>query len=144
MVHSRMHSLKSFFSLSLSRCVRLSSLGTAATVWPNVPAPDDRWWWWWLWSNWWNANWHGKPKYSKKTLPSDSLSTINPTWPDPDSNPGRRCGKPATNRLSYGAALYESHFNANQKLHFPFNWTISRIFVFSPRVIFIRSVLILS
>jgi hypothetical protein len=26
------------------------------------------------------------------------------TWPDPGSNPGRRGGKPATNRLSYGAA----------------------------------------
>jgi hypothetical protein len=29
----------------------------------------------------------------------------NPTWPDPGLNPGRRSGKPATNRLSYGAAL---------------------------------------
>jgi hypothetical protein len=28
----------------------------------------------------------------------------NPTWPDPSLNPGRRGGKPATNRLSYGAA----------------------------------------
>jgi hypothetical protein len=28
----------------------------------------------------------------------------NPTWPDPVLNPGRRDGKPATNRLSYGAA----------------------------------------
>jgi hypothetical protein len=28
----------------------------------------------------------------------------SPTWPDPHSNPGRRGGKPATNRLSYGAA----------------------------------------
>jgi hypothetical protein len=33
------------------------------------------------------------------------LSTTNPTWPDPGANPGRRGGKPATNRLSYGAAL---------------------------------------
>jgi hypothetical protein len=32
------------------------------------------------------------------------LSTTNPTWPDPGANPGRRGGKPATNRLSYGAA----------------------------------------
>jgi hypothetical protein len=31
------------------------------------------------------------------------LSTTNPIWPDPGSNPGRRAGKPATNRLSYGA-----------------------------------------
>jgi hypothetical protein len=29
----------------------------------------------------------------------------NPTWPDPGLNPGRRGGKPATNRLSYGAAV---------------------------------------
>jgi hypothetical protein len=33
------------------------------------------------------------------------LSTTNPTWPDRGSNPGRRGGKPANNRLSYGAAL---------------------------------------
>jgi hypothetical protein len=29
----------------------------------------------------------------------------NPTWPDPGLNPGRRGGKLATNRLSYGAAF---------------------------------------
>jgi hypothetical protein len=29
----------------------------------------------------------------------------NRTLPDPDLNPGRRGGKPATNRLSYGAAF---------------------------------------
>jgi hypothetical protein len=29
----------------------------------------------------------------------------NPTWPDLGLNPGRRGGKPATNRLSYDAAL---------------------------------------
>jgi hypothetical protein len=29
----------------------------------------------------------------------------NPTLPYPGLNPGRRGGKPATNRLSYGAAL---------------------------------------
>jgi hypothetical protein len=31
----------------------------------------------------------------------------NSTWPNPGLNPGRRGGKPATNRLSYGAA-YDS------------------------------------
>jgi hypothetical protein len=30
----------------------------------------------------------------------------NPTWPDPGLKPGRRGGKPATNRLSYGAASH--------------------------------------
>jgi hypothetical protein len=29
----------------------------------------------------------------------------NPTLPDPGLNPGRRGGKPATNRLSYNAAF---------------------------------------
>jgi hypothetical protein len=65
--------------------------------WSIVPAPDDRWGW--LWSYWWNEDWQGKPKYSEKTCPS-----TNPNWPDPGSNPGRSGGKPATNRLSYGAA----------------------------------------
>jgi hypothetical protein len=149
-----------------------SPIGTATTLWPIVPVPDDRWWW--LWSNRWNANWQGKPKYSEKTCPSATLSTTsitlikfffnlgivggevqtgstrhlghllsycawpgwlwgwriirwnedwkgkpkysektypsttfsttNPTWLDPGLNTGRRGGKPATNRLSYGAA----------------------------------------
>jgi hypothetical protein len=61
----------------------------------------------WLWG-WriilWNEDWQGKPKYSEKTCPCVTLSTTNPTWPDPGLNPGRRGGKPATNRLSYGAA----------------------------------------
>jgi hypothetical protein len=44
----------------------------------------------------------GKPKYSeKKTCPNAALSTRNSTC-CPDANPGRRGGKPATNRLSYG------------------------------------------
>jgi hypothetical protein len=69
--------------------------------WPTVQAPDDRWGW--LWSNWWTEDWQGKPKYLEKTCPSATLSTTNPTWPDSGSNSGRRGGKPATNRLSYGA-----------------------------------------
>jgi hypothetical protein len=52
-----------------------------------------------------NEDWQGKPKYSEKTCPSATLSTTNPTWLDPGLNPGRRGGKPATNRLSYGAAI---------------------------------------
>jgi hypothetical protein len=50
-------------------------------------------------------NWQGKPKYSEKTRPSAALSTKKSTWRDPGSNPVRRGGKLATNRLSYGAAL---------------------------------------
>jgi hypothetical protein len=66
--------------------VRLSLLGTSATVWPVVPTQDDRWWW--MWSSLWNNNWQGKPKYSEKTYPSFTLSGTNPTWPDLGSNPG--------------------------------------------------------
>jgi hypothetical protein len=39
-----------------------------------------------------------------KTCPSATLSTTNPTWTDPGSNPGVRVGRPATNRLSHGTA----------------------------------------
>jgi hypothetical protein len=28
-----------------------------------------------FWSNWWNEDWQGKPKYSEKTCPSATLST---------------------------------------------------------------------
>jgi hypothetical protein len=72
-------------------------LGYCSHYWPIVPAPDDRWGW--LWKNWWNENWQGKPKYSEKTCPT------NPTWLNLGLNPGRRGGKPATNRLSYGPAI---------------------------------------
>jgi hypothetical protein len=34
----------------------------------------------------------------------------NPTWPDSGLNPGRRDGKSATNRLSYGAAFERKRF----------------------------------
>jgi hypothetical protein len=59
--------------------------------------------WLWGWRIWWNE-WHGKPKYWEKTCPDATLSTTNPTWPDPGLNPGRRDWKPPTNRFSYGAA----------------------------------------
>jgi hypothetical protein len=39
-----------------------------------------------------------------KTCPSVTLSTTNPTWTDPGSNPGLRGERPATNRLSHGTA----------------------------------------
>jgi hypothetical protein len=42
-------------------------------------------------------DWQGKPKYSEKTCPSAALSTTNPTC-CPYANPGRRGGKPASNR----------------------------------------------
>jgi hypothetical protein len=43
----------------------------------------------------------------EKNLPQRHFCpSQNPTWPHPGLNPGRRGGKPATNRLSYGAAFH--------------------------------------
>jgi hypothetical protein len=83
--------------------VGLSTLGTLATNWPNVPAPYGRWW---VWSSRWNDNWRGNPKYSEKTCLSVTLSATNPTWPDLGFNWGHHGGKPVTNLLSYGTANY--------------------------------------
>jgi hypothetical protein len=101
-----LHSLLLYFFLFLVSWggVRLSPLGTSAvTNWPILPVPDDRWW---VWSSQWNEYRQGKPRYSEETCPSATLSTTNPTWPDLGSNPGRRGGKPATNRLSYGTDYF--------------------------------------
>jgi hypothetical protein len=87
-----------------SHGVRVNPFGTAATVWPDVPAPDDRWWW--LCSNRWNVNWQGKSKYPEKTCLSAILFSTNPTLHDPGSNASRLSGKPATNRLSYDTAMW--------------------------------------
>jgi hypothetical protein len=40
-----------------------------------------------------------------KTCPSTTLSTTNPTWIDPDANPGLRGEGLATNDLSHDMAL---------------------------------------
>jgi hypothetical protein len=50
----------------------------------------------------WNEIDREKPKYSGKTCPSVTLSTINPTGTDPGSNPGLRGRRPAANRLNHG------------------------------------------
>jgi hypothetical protein len=48
----------------------------------------------------------GKGSRSTQRKPA----TTNPTCPDLGSNPGHRCGNPATNPLSYGTALDEAKF----------------------------------
>jgi hypothetical protein len=93
-----------FYSFCYSGWSETESNWYCGHNWPIVPAPDDRWGW--LWSNWWNEDGQRKPEYSEKTYPSTTLSTTNSTWPEPDSNPVRLNGKPATNRLSYGADWY--------------------------------------
>jgi hypothetical protein len=46
----------------------------------------------------------GETKYSEKTGPRTTLSTINPTRSDLCSDSSPRGGKPTTDRLSYGTA----------------------------------------
>jgi hypothetical protein len=50
--------------------------------------------------------WQGKPKYLEETYPNVALSTTDPTWLDPRSNHGHRGGKPGSNSLSYGTAVW--------------------------------------
>jgi hypothetical protein len=73
--------------------------------------------------------WQKKPKYSEKTCPSATLSTTNPTRLDPGLNPGRRGGKPATNRFSYGAALAYGRAQQSQQPHFlkPIDWIAPQV-----------------
>jgi hypothetical protein len=58
----------------------------------------------------------GETEVLGENLPSATFSTINRTWPDLGLNPGRRRKKPATNRLSYGAAK----MHRKSSIHKPF------------------------
>jgi hypothetical protein len=55
-------------------------------------------------NSWWNEDWQGKPKFRRKPAPAP-LSPPQIPLQTMGSNPGRRGGKPATNRLSYGGAI---------------------------------------
>jgi hypothetical protein len=60
----------------------------------------------------------------RKTCPSATLSTTNPTWNDPGSKPGLRGERPETNGLSHGMAhrsllvrtKYSSHYELNSAI----------------------------
>jgi hypothetical protein len=53
----------------------------------------------------------GETEVLGENLPQDHFCpSQNLTWPDPGLNLGRRGGKTATNRLSYGAAKISSFF----------------------------------
>jgi hypothetical protein len=85
-----------------------SLVGTSATIWPIVPAPDDRW----VWSSQWNGNWQGKSEYTEKTGPQcHFVHHKSHTWLDLGSNTGhRRGGKPATNRLRHSCLIKQRQF----------------------------------
>jgi hypothetical protein len=79
--------------------VQLCPLDTAATNWPIVPAPG----------------YYGDREIGGMMIGRGNRSTQRKPAPVPlclpqtphacqDANPGRRGGKPATNRLSYGTA----------------------------------------
>jgi hypothetical protein len=76
----------------------LSPLGTAATYRPIVPAPGD-----------YNDGeiggmiGRGNRSTRRKSAPVPLCPSQTP-HACPDANPGRFCGKPTTNRLSYGTA----------------------------------------
>jgi hypothetical protein len=76
-----------FLFSSSSHGVRLSQLGTAATVWPRKPTPVPLW-------------------------PPQILHDLTQV-----RNPGRRGGKAATNRLSYVTALPLCFICANVTVH---------------------------
>jgi hypothetical protein len=82
--------------------------------WPIVPAPGD-----------YDDGEIGGLKIGRgnrstrrKPAPVPLCSTTNPTW-CPDANPGRRCVKPATNRLSFGTPIYKD-FNSTIKFRWKF------------------------
>jgi hypothetical protein len=49
----------------------------------------------------WNYTDREKPKNSKRTCPSVTVSATYTTWSQPGANPGLRGKRPATNRLSH-------------------------------------------
>jgi hypothetical protein len=58
----------------------------------------------------------GNPSTSRKTCISATLSTTNPKWREPGSNPGLRGGRLATRRLSHGMAQIFSWLSISQSL----------------------------
>jgi hypothetical protein len=79
--------------------VELGPLDTLATEWPIVPAPGDC-----------DDGEFGGMKIGRGNQSTRRKPALGPLYPaqiplaDPVSHPGRRGGKPATNRLSYGEA----------------------------------------
>jgi hypothetical protein len=91
----------------------LGPLRTSATEWPIVPAPGD------YDDGEFLVEWRlaGETKVLGKKLPQRHFVHHKSHLPHPGSNPSRRGGKPATIRLSYGAAKLITWFSS-------FFWTL--------------------
>jgi hypothetical protein len=74
-------------------------LGTSATEWPIVPASDD-----------YDDGEFGGMKIDRGNRSTRRKPAPASLCPPAGSYPGRRGGKPATNRLSYGAASATTFF----------------------------------
>ena len=59
---------------------------------------------------WWSDTEWGNRSTDNKTSPSVTLSTANPKWTDPVSNPGLRGEKSVTKCLSHGMGLNKFNF----------------------------------
>jgi hypothetical protein len=68
--------------------------------WSYWSSPDDIWKWRTMLEWYWQEN----QRICTETCPSATLSITNPTWTDPNVNPGLCSEVPVTNCLSHGTA----------------------------------------
>jgi hypothetical protein len=96
MIHTNRHATGIFYFFIIGGAILTESLvifyffqvpGTAATLayCTNPDDHEDD-----FWSNWWNENWQGKPKYSGENLPQRHFVHHKIPHDNPVSNPGPR------------------------------------------------------
>jgi hypothetical protein len=99
-------------------------LWAVATNRSTVHATGDMW----IWTTMVELQWLGKTeKLKRKTCPSATLSTTNPTWINPGVNLGLRSERLAANQLSHGTAnpiLITVHLGRFHFRHMSAFWTI--------------------
>jgi hypothetical protein len=68
----------------------------------------------------------GNQRTWRKTYPSTTLSTTNPTWIDPGANPGLCCEKPATSSIRISPGDTEENYEKSGIEGYGQNSTASR------------------